>query len=141
MNKDALLSLIDEGIAFSDERAVTHRFTEDGAKYLRIRGLLQQFRARITAALAEKDGGWMPIETAPKDGTEVWGYREDAGAFLMRYTAPIHFCTESELAEMGEESAEQEDWFYADFIAGGRLEGSEAPTHWQPLPALPKEKL
>lgn len=29
------------------------------------------------------------------------------------------------------------DWFCADFVSGSRLEGSEAPTMWQPLPPAP----
>ncbi|MCK5606827.1 hypothetical protein KAR91_33300 [Candidatus Pacearchaeota archaeon] len=80
---------------------------------------------------------WRAIDTAPKDMTEILGWREDAGVMLIRYIAPIDFLTESELEEIGEESAEAEDWFFADFIAGGRLEGSEAPTHWMPLPDAP----
>lgn len=85
---------------------------------------------------AARENGWRPIESAPKDGTEIIGYREDAGAFLIRYTAPVEFMTEREYEQIGE-SAEISDWFYADFLSGGRLEGDEAPTHWQPLPLPP----
>ena len=82
---------------------------------------------------------WQPIETAPKDGTEILGWRKDYGVLIIRWTAPIEFCTEHECEVMGEESAEAEDWFCADFVAGCRLEGSEVPTHWQPLPEPPEE--
>lgn len=81
---------------------------------------------------------WQPIETAPKDGTEVLGFREDAGVILMRWTAPEYFCKEDEMKDLSEECAQSEDWFYADFMAGGRMEGSEAPTHWMPLPEAPR---
>ena len=84
-----------------------------------------------------EDDGWMPIETAPKDGTEIWGYREDSGPLLVRYTSPDAFLTDSELEKLDEESAFAEGWFYADFVDGGRLDGSEVPTHWQPLPPPP----
>lgn len=80
---------------------------------------------------------WQPIETAPKDGTEILGYRADCGVLLIRWTCPFEFCTDEELEKMGEDSAGQDDWFYADFLTGGRLEGSETPTHWMPLPPHP----
>lgn len=83
-------------------------------------------------------GGWQDISTAPKDGSEILGWRKDCGIILIRYTAPIDFCTDSECEALGD-SAEQYDWFYADFICGGRLEGEEVPTHWQPLPAQPRQ--
>ncbi len=81
---------------------------------------------------------WQPIDTAPKDGVELLGWREDCGIILMRYTAPIDFLTDAELEELDEESAEAYDWFAADFIAGCRMDGSETPTHWMPLPEAPK---
>jgi hypothetical protein len=94
--------------------------------------------------LAACDGGgvaqWQPIETAPRDGTEVLGFRGDAGVFVMRWIAPVDFLTERELADPHGEDRdweEEPDWFYADFIQGGRLDGTEAPTHWMPLPAAP----
>lgn len=81
---------------------------------------------------------WQPIETAPKDGSEILGYRDDCGALLMRWTSLGEFLTESELSEYDEETTYQEDWFYADFICGGRLENDQAPTHWMPLPPPPE---
>ena len=82
---------------------------------------------------------WRPIETAPKDGTEILGWRDDAGVLLIRYMAPVDFLIDSEMEGLDEDSANQSDWFYADFIAGGRLEGDEAPTHWIPLPNPPED--
>lgn len=82
---------------------------------------------------------WQPIDTAPKDGTEVLGWRYDFGILLIRWDAPINFCTEDEINSLDTESAESYDWFCADFISGGRLEGYEIPTHWMPLPEPPKE--
>lgn len=83
--------------------------------------------------------GWRPIAEAPRDGTEILGWRNDCGIILIRWTSPEAFCTEKELEDMGEDSASKEDWFCADFATGCRLEGSEAPTHFQPLPEPPKE--
>lgn len=82
---------------------------------------------------------WQPIETAPKDGTEVLGYRADCGVLLIQWSCLQEFLTERELEGMDEITTFAEDWFYADFVAGGRLEGSELPTHWMPLPTPPGE--
>ena len=88
----------------------------------------------------EREMAWHNISTAPLDGTEVLGYREDCGEFIMRYTAPIDFCTDSELENLDEHSAEAYDWFFADFVSGGRLDGTEAPTHWLPIPHFGLDK-
>lgn len=83
------------------------------------------------------------IDTAPKNGTEILAWREDCGWMICRWIAPIDFITTSELEKNPCDSDEEEDWFYADFIQGGRLESDEAPTHWMPLPSdpMPSEQL
>ncbi len=83
-------------------------------------------------------GEWMPIETAPMDGTEILGFRSDAGRFLVRWTCLSDFEMESENHKYSVEDWEAYDWFYADFVAGGRLDPSEYPTHWMPLPGAQK---
>ena len=88
------------------------------------------------------DMEWQPIETAPKDHSELLGWREDCGVMMIRWTAPIDFMTERELEAASTDDndwMEQEDWFYADFVRGGRLEGDEVPTHWMPLPPPPPD--
>jgi len=60
---------------------------------------------------------WQPIETAPKDGTEIIVYRPDAGVFGAFYSDECWFCTYS-----GE-----------DFSL-------EPPTHWMHLPPPPALK-
>lgn len=79
---------------------------------------------------------WQLIDTAPKDGTEILGWKDEYGIILIRWTSPIEFLTEEECVKIGD-SSEQEDWFYADFVSGGRLEGDAIPTHWMPLPKPP----
>lgn len=91
------------------------------------------------ALLDESANGWQPIETAPKDGTEILGWREDCGVLLIRWTSCSEFLTDSELDKMDEGTAYREDWFCADFVQGARLEGEEAPTHWLPLPEPPQQ--
>lgn len=85
---------------------------------------------------------WMPIESAPKDGTGVLVWREDCGTLLARWIAPIDFMTTTELENSttgDDEWMEEPDWFCADFISGSRMDGPEAPTHWMPLPEPPSE--
>lgn len=83
---------------------------------------------------------WQPIASAPKDGTEILAWRADCGIVLVRWTCMDDFCTESEIEKVSEEDAMQRDWFFADFVSGGRLEGEEVPTHWMPLPPPPVEE-
>jgi hypothetical protein len=84
---------------------------------------------------------WEPIETAPKDGSEILVWRKDCGILLARWAAASDFMTTAEMereATGDDEWMDEPDWFCADFISGCRLDGSEAPTHWMPLPEPPK---
>jgi len=82
---------------------------------------------------------WISIDTAPKDGTEILAWRDDCGCMIARWDCAETLLTDSEIEAGGwnEDDLFQEDWFFADFFSGGRLEGSEAPTHWMPLPEPP----
>lgn len=83
---------------------------------------------------------WQDISTAPQDGTEVLCWREDCGPFIAKYTSVDSFpLTQAEIDAMDEESLFHKDWF-TQWPQAFRLDGSEAPTHWMPLPAAPGEK-
>lgn len=80
---------------------------------------------------------WQDISTAPQDGTEVLCWREDCGPFIAKYTSADSFpLTQAEIDAMDEESLFHRDWF-TQWPQAFRLDGSEAPTHWMPLPAAP----
>lgn len=84
---------------------------------------------------------WQPIETAPKDGTEILVYAPEIGVpLLARFAAPCDFMTEQEgrRYDILDEDWDEADWFAADFIQGCRLTGG-APTHWMPLPDPPHQ--
>lgn len=81
--------------------------------------------APSAAPVAAEPEGWQPIETAPKDGTEVvlWlgaPYSEVANAWWFEPWANW---------QMGELPNALDDEMHGI--------GSAVPTHWQPLPAAP----
>ena len=63
-----------------------------------------------------QQGGWMPIETAPKDGSEILGY-----LFEDYSPQPIYW-------------AEGALGWYSDVTCK-----YVSPTHWMPLPNLPEQ--
>lgn len=80
---------------------------------------------------------WQPIETAPMDGTEVLAWRGDCGVFISSYTCPAELpISQDEIDRTDEATLFAKDWF-TQWPDGTRLEGSEMPTHWMPLPEPP----
>lgn len=65
---------------------------------------------------------WQPIETAPKDGTWVLGFKERK--YVQDQIETWHW-VEAEDFVGWEHAAEANDFY-------------EQPTHWMPLPAPPK---
>jgi len=77
--------------------------------------------AALRAALEELGGGWQPIETAPKDGTEIIVWWPEIGhPYITKWTRFIN------------------GNLYRDGWHCGIWE-VERPTHWMPLPKPPKE--
>jgi hypothetical protein len=62
---------------------------------------------------------WMPIETAPKDGTEFWAYSQD-------------------LSGNGLSSFQSRCAWHPD--AGFCTDEIREPTHWMPLPPAPQKE-
>jgi hypothetical protein len=83
---------------------------------------------------------WKPIADAPKDGTEILGWRKDYGILIVHWDSAESFMTASEIedSEISDDDLYCYDWFCADFVCGCRLEGSEVPTHWDYLPDGPE---
>ena len=95
----------------------------------------------LEAADALEAMEWKPIETAPKDGTEILLYAPGVGApMLCRWCAPVEILTTDEINAVskqfgGEEEWEHDSgWYYADFVHGGLLTNDGTPTKWTPLP-------
>jgi hypothetical protein len=71
-------------------------------------------------------GGWRAIESAPRDGTEINGYREDQGVFTFRWAS---------MEEFGHPCDDREGWWHDRW---GWMDGDLTPTRWQPLPQPPE---
>jgi hypothetical protein len=89
--------------------------------------MINELHAGIPAEEWDKvpDGnGWLPIKTAPHDGTEILG-ADDKCARVVRWEL---------------EGMLKDRWFCPDpgKSGGGTFHALE-PTHWQPLPNLPSK--
>jgi hypothetical protein len=83
--------------------------------------------------------GWRKPTDADKNGRELFGWRsDDSEVFLTRYTCMDAFMTDKEMEGYDEETIFKDDWFFADFLQGGRLAEDEAPTLVMPLPPPPQ---
>jgi hypothetical protein len=94
-------------------------------------------RLRARAAEMERALQWRPIEEAPRDGTEIDVWREDAGVIRARWTSLSEFLTDKEMEQYTLEYIDEPGWFFADFVSGGRLDDGD-PTHFRPLPPAPE---
>lgn len=90
--------------------------------------LVREHHKQLREALqAQIDGGWQPIETAPKDGTAILG---TSNKVLGSVPITCHW------------HSEWNEWVFSmafgEPIRGGCTYVTK-PTHWQPLPTPPKE--
>jgi len=70
---------------------------------------------------------WLPIETAPKDGTEVLVCDKYGNRHVAAFLAQMYFGHETRPA-----------WMYGEIGDPYHNEEVEVvPTHWMPLPPLP----
>jgi hypothetical protein len=86
----------------------------------------------------ERAGGWQPIETAPRDGTEVLVFVDCATVRIIR----LAWWDDGSLWDHhGAESPEADRgwWSYDTSVTQTKLEGATAPTHWMPAPEPPPE--
>lgn len=84
----------------------------------------------LASGLLQDEAGWQPIETAPKDGTEI---------ILFTHHEPNAFCEEAfDAVQIGwwdNGNHAPGSAFHRD--AGWHLQKIGVATHWMPLPAPP----
>jgi hypothetical protein len=63
---------------------------------------------------------WQPIETAPKDGTDILVYRPKANKYVPKVGV---------------------DWFDASYLGGKWMKSNQyfQPTRWMPMPEPPTD--
>ena len=92
-----------------------------------IRGHIYPTESAAIAAWNRRAGGWRPIETAPKDGTEI-----------------LLYCPEWDTPYLGAwghaEDSILDGWMSPDVLPLKWTELVESPTHWMPLPAPPESE-
>ena len=76
--------------------------------------------------LTREQDGWQPIESAPKDGTQVLGFCEYAAEDRKIW-----------IALWIDDDAEPDGGFWRDASHQDSMTSDAEPTHWHPLPAPP----
>jgi hypothetical protein len=86
---------------------------------------------------------WQPIETAPKDETEVLVFRMDCGCTPIVHVAFYRSEEQWDNCPPGGWASKEEYvgwWSYVrNSISQEKLDDCYTPTHWMPLPLPPKE--
>ena len=87
---------------------------------------LAEQRGRDDALASVKPvAGWQPIESAPKDGTWIFGYW------------PTMSITQYPRVIFADDCSEHDIWYMPDNLDFGCV----YPTHWMPLPSCPTDKV
>lgn len=83
---------------------------------------------------------WLPIETAPKDGSDIIVGFDSASVWI------VHVAWWRDLEDWMRDDPQwsEEDvgwWSYTNHsVTQEKLEGHRTPTHWIPLPSLPNDE-
>lgn len=77
---------------------------------------------------------WLPIETAPKDGTDIIVGFDSASVWV------VHVAWWRSRDEDIGISADDEGWwsYTVGSVSQDMLDGFQTPTHWIPLPKVPR---
>lgn len=87
----------------------------------------------IVAGLPDEPTGWQPIETAPKDGTDILVAFDCATVWI----AHIAWYRDGGI-ENGVKGPDDIGWwsYTRGSVTQEKLNDYRTPTHWMPLPAL-----
>lgn len=103
-----------EAPAGADQARLTHLYSDD------------QMRAYADATCSLRGGqqGWQSIDSAPRDGSEVWSFNGEQGR--------MHW-TEGRVDDIDQWAL----WVWADPALAELDPSPDQPTHWMPLPSPP----
>jgi hypothetical protein len=79
---------------------------------------------------------WQPIETAPRDGTQILMYGGKPGYDYDGAIEPVCFTAWWEQFRLPDRNGQTGMWRFCSYDSGYYGEW-ENPTHWMPLPAPP----
>ena len=78
--------------------------------------------------LTQADLHWRPIDTAPKDGTQLF--------LLCNGRTLLGWYEDRQIVSHGKTVHARQEWTYSgDFGLGALLGAKFEPTHWMPIPA------
>lgn len=81
---------------------------------------------------------WMPIETAPRDGTEIFAYLPEEGNLV---GVQMYFISREHCQKEYDDPDYMEEGWYVSYCYdnwNSYQDISLKPTHWMPLPAPPQ---
>lgn len=93
-----------------------------------------------TVERVKEPAKWLPIETAPKDGTDIIVGFDFATVWV------VHLAwwrsVEDWMKEVGNWSEDDVGWwsYTRGSVTQEKLDGYRAPTHWMPCPPIPDDK-
>lgn len=88
---------------------------------------------------------WQPIDTAPRDGSDVLVLRDCAGVAIVHiawYRSREDWESSGKYFGGWDSLEDWEGWwsYTRNSATQEKLEGADAPTHWMPLPEAPSTK-
>jgi hypothetical protein len=96
-----------------------------------LRQLIAEMATELKSLQPEKSDGWQPMETAPKDGSEVL-LRVKLRAGITGKMLVGHYIQGGHCIE--DHPPISAGWY---FFNGCEFDRASEPTHWMPLPGLP----
>jgi hypothetical protein len=82
---------------------------------------------------------WQPIETAPKDGSEILAHRHDCGVLIASWREPAEFMTDDEIesSDLPADELYSPCWFAFGSWGVSQIGDGDLFTSWMPLPEPP----
>ena len=96
--------------------------------------------ARMANGIRESVGLlWRPIETAPKDGSEILAHRHDCGVLIASWREPAEFMTDDEIesSDLPADELYSPCWFAFGSWGVSQIGDGDLFTSWMPLPEPP----